>query len=220
MENYSVYQNIANRTGGDIYIGVVGPVRTGKSTFIKRFMETLVLPNADESIRMEMTDELPQAASGKTVMTTEPKFVPAKAAKISVAKGAETSVRLVDCVGFAVVGASGFEEDGAPRLVKTPWSEEAMPFEQAAALGTEKVIREHSTIGVLVTTDGSVTGIERSGYVAAEERAIRELKGIGKPFVIVLNCQNPSSQTTLKKSLEEKYEAPVVALNVENMTQE
>ncbi|MBE7078095.1 MAG: stage IV sporulation protein A [Clostridiales bacterium] len=220
MENYSVYQDIANRTGGDIYIGVVGPVRTGKSTFIKRFMETLVLPNADESVRMEMTDELPQAASGKTVMTTEPKFVPAKAAKISVAKGAETSVRLVDCVGFAVVGASGFEEDGAPRLVKTPWSEEAMPFEQAAALGTEKVIREHSTIGVLVTTDGSVTGIERSGYVAAEERAVRELKGIGKPFVIVLNCQDPSSQAMLKKSLEEKYEAPVVALNVEKMTQE
>ena len=166
MENYSVYQDIANRTGGDIYIGVVGPVRTGKSTFIKRFMETMVLPLAAESDKAVMTDELPQSAAGKTVMTTEPKFVPAKAAKIAVSKGAEASVRLVDCVGFAVEGANGFEEEGAPRLVKTPWQEEAMPFEQAAALGTEKVIREHSTIGVLVTTDGSVTDIERGGQRA------------------------------------------------------
>jgi len=220
MENYSVYQDIANRTGGDVYIGVVGPVRTGKSTFIKRFMETMVLPRAAEGDKAVMTDELPQSAAGKTVMTTEPKFVPAKAAKIEVAKGAEASVRLVDCVGFAVEGANGFEEEGAPRLVKTPWQEEAMPFEQAAALGTEKVIREHSTIGVLVTTDGSVTDIERSGYVAAEERAVKELKALNKPFVIVLNCKDPSSQNALKKSLEERYEAPVVALNVEKMGEE
>ena len=217
MENYSVYQDIANRTGGDIYIGVVGPVRTGKSTFIKRFMETLVIPQADASERLVMTDELPQAAAGKTVMTTEPKFVPAKAAKITVAKGAEAYVRLVDCVGFSVEGASGFEEDGAPRLVKTPWQEEAMPFERAAEVGTEKVIKEHSTIGVLVTTDGSVTGIERGNYVAAEERAVKELKALKKPFVIVLNCQDPSVQLELKETLESKYEAPVVALNVENM---
>ena len=176
MENYSVYEDIANRTGGDIYIGVVGPVRTGKSTFIKRFMETLVIPSASENERAVMTDELPQSAAGKTVMTTEPKFVPAKAAKIAVAKGAEASVRLVDCVGFAVEGANGFEEEGMPRLVKTPWSETAMPFEQAAALGTEKVIKEHSTIGVLVTTDGSITDIARPQYVAAEERAVAELK--------------------------------------------
>ena len=165
MENYSVYEDIANRTGGDIYIGVVGPVRTGKSTFIKRFMETLVLPQANEDVRAEMTDELPQAAAGKTVMTTEPKFVPAKAAKIVISKGAEARVRLVDCVGFAVEGANGFEEDGAPRLVKTPWQETPMPFEQAAEIGTEKVIKEHSTIGILVTTDGSVTDIPRSHYI-------------------------------------------------------
>jgi stage IV sporulation protein A len=217
MENYSVYQDIAGRTGGDIYLGVVGPVRTGKSTFIRRFMETLVLPNADETEKAVMRDELPQAAAGKTVMTTEPKFVPAKAAKISFSKGAEARVRLVDCVGFAVEGANGFEEDGAPRLVKTPWQETAMPFERAAEFGTEKVIKEHSTVGVLVTTDGSVTGIAREHYEAAEERAVRELKAIKKPFVIVLNCQNPSEQAELKMRLENKYEAPVVALNAETM---
>ena len=217
MENYSVYEDIAHRTGGDIYIGVVGPVRTGKSTFIKRFMETLVIPSATESSRAVMTDELPQSAAGKTVMTTEPKFVPAPAAKISVSKGAEASVRLVDCVGFAVEGASGFEEDGAPRLVKTPWQDSPMPFEQAAALGTEKVIKEHSTIGVLVTTDGSITDIPRSGYVSAEERAVRELKALEKPFVILLNCKAPASQSGLRASLEEKYQAPVLAVNIEEM---
>ena len=217
MEHYSVYQDIANRTGGDIYVGVVGPVRTGKSTFIKRFMETLVLPSADAGVRAEMTDELPQSAAGKTVMTTEPKFVPAKAARLSLAKGTDVSVRLVDCVGFAVEGANGFEEDGAARLVKTPWREEAMPFEEAAALGTEKVIREHSTIGVLVTTDGSIADIPRENYVAAEERAVQELKALKKPFVIVLNCREPASQGELLHALEEKYEAPMVALNAENM---
>ncbi len=217
MENYNVYQDIANRTGGDIYIGVVGPVRTGKSTFIKRFMETLVIPVAAEKERKEMTDELPQAGSGRTVMTTEPKFVPAKAVKIGITEGVEACVRLVDCVGYAVDGANGFEEEGAPRLVKTPWQEDPMPFEKAASLGTEKVIRDHSTIGVIVTTDGSVADIERSGYIAAEERAVAELKALGKPFVIVLNCRNPQSAQTLKTSLEEKYEAPVVALNVETM---
>lgn len=217
MENYSVYEDIANRTGGDIYVGVVGPVRTGKSTFIKRFMETLVLPYAAENDRAVMLDELPQAAAGKTVMTTEPKFVPAKAAKIAVSKGAEALVRLVDCVGFAVTGANGFEEDGLPRLVKTPWQEEPMPFEKAAELGTQKVIREHSTIGVLVTTDGSVTGLDRAAYVPAEERAVAELKQIDKPFVIVLNAKDPSSNLTLKTELENKYGAPVVAVNVETM---
>ncbi len=217
MENYSVYQDMANRTGGDIYVGVVGPVRTGKSTFIKRFMETLVLPNAEEGAKAEMTDELPQAAAGKTVMTTEPKFVPAKAARIAIAKGTEASVRLVDCVGFAVEGASGFEEDGVPRLVKTPWREEAMPFEEAAALGTEKVIREHSTIGVLVTTDGSIADIPRAAYVEAEERAVRELKGLQKPFVVLLNCREPETKTALLTELENKYDVPMVALNVEKM---
>ena len=219
MENYSVYEDIANRTGGDVYIGVVGPVRTGKSTFIKRFMETLVIPNASAEERGVMIDELPQAAAGKTVMTTEPKFVPAKAAKISITKGAEAHVRLVDCVGFGVEGANGFEEDGEPRLVKTPWQDAPMPFEQAAELGTEKVIKEHSTIGVLVTTDGSVTGIPRANYIAAEERAVAELKRIEKPFVILLNCKDPTSQISLQKSLEDKYEAPVYALNAETMTE-
>ena len=220
MENCSVYEDIANRTGGDIYIGVVGPVRTGKSTFIKRFMETLVIPSASATDRAVMVDELPQSAAGKTVMTTEPKFVPAKAARVAFGKNAEASVRLVDCVGFAVAGASGFEEEGAPRLVKTPWREEAMPFEQAAELGTEKVIKEHSTIGVLVTTDGSITDLPRENYLAAEERAVRELKAINKPFVILLNCKDPASQMGLCRQLEKQYEAPVVAMNVEKMGEE
>ena len=220
MENYSVYEDIANRTGGDIYIGVVGPVRTGKSTFIKRFMQTLVLPFAADNERAVMTDELPQSASGRTVMTTEPKFVPAKAAKISVAKGAEASVRLVDCVGFAVEGANGFEEEGAPRLVKTPWQDAPMPFEQAAQIGTEKVICEHSTIGILMTTDGSVTDIPRESYVAAEEKAVNALKAIGKPFVVLLNCKNPSSQDGLAAALKEKYDVPVLAVNAETMDED
>lgn len=217
MENYSVYEDIANRTGGDIYIGVVGPVRTGKSTFIKRFMEVMVLPNADQKDRAVMTDELPQSAAGKTVMTTEPKFVPAKAAQISLAKGADVRVRLVDCVGFGVQGASGFEEDGAPRLVKTPWQDVPMPFEEAAAMGTEKVICEHSTIGVLVTTDGSVTDIPREGYEGAEARAAAKLSEQGKPFVIVLNCKDPLQSLPLKTELEMRYGVPVVALNAETM---
>ena len=217
MENYSVYEDMANRTGGDIYIGVVGPVRTGKSTFIKRFMQNLVIPNAEESQRSVMTDELPQSANGKTVMTTEPKFVPSKAANITVAKGAQASVRLVDCVGYAVDGAVGFEEDGKPRRISTPWQEEPMPFEKAAELGTEKVIKEHSTIGVLVTTDGSVTDIERKAYVPAEERTVAQLKSLQKPFVIVLNCKDAQKSEKLRAALEEKYAAPVVAVNVEKM---
>lgn len=220
MENYSVYEDIAGRTGGDIYIGVVGPVRTGKSTFIKRFMEQLVIPYAGEGSKAVMRDELPQSAAGRTVMTTEPKFVPAQAAKISVRDGAEASVRLVDCVGFAVEGAGGFEEDGEPRLIKTPWSDSPMPFEQAAALGTEKVIRDHSTIGILVTTDGSISDIPRAAYPEAEERAVAELKKIGKPFVILLNCKEPETAEALRSSLAEKYAAPVLAINVEKMTEE
>lgn len=217
MEKYSVYEDMASRTGGDIYIGVVGPVRTGKSTFIKRFMEKLVIPTADPTRRAVMTDELPQSSYGKTVMTTEPKFVPAQAEKIKLRDGVEVSVRLVDCVGFAVSGANGFEEDGRPRLVNTPWQTEPMPFEEAATIGTEKVINEHSTIGVLVTTDGSVTDLPRENYVAAEERAVAELKRIGKPFVIVLNGKDPTLSGGLKTELEEKYDVPVVAINVENM---
>jgi stage IV sporulation protein A len=180
-------------------------------------MQTLVIPSASKAERAVMTDELPQAAAGKTVMTTEPKFVPAKAVKISVSKGAKAKVRLVDCVGFPVEGAVGFEEDGKPRLVHTPWQEESMPFEQAAELGTEKVIKEHSTIGVLVTTDGSIADIPRNGYVPAEERAVRELKALDKPFVILLNCKEPTKNEKLRKAMEEKYGAPVVALNAETM---
>lgn len=217
MENYSVYEDMANRTGGDIYIGVVGPVRTGKSTFIKRFMEQLVLPVADPSRKSVMTDELPQSSYGKTVMTTEPKFVPAKAEKIKLREGAEVSVRLVDCVGFIVRGANGFEEDGQPRLVNTPWQSEPMSFEKAAELGTEKVIKEHSTIGVLVTTDGSIADIARESYVEAEERAVSELKRIGKPFVMLLNAKNPDDCEELRAELEEKYAVPVLAVNVEKM---
>lgn len=215
MEKYSVYEDIAKRTDGDIYVGVVGPVRTGKSTFIKRFMETLVIPNASEDKRAVMTDELPQSGAGKTVMTTEPKFVPAEAMEIAVSKGAKARVRLVDCVGYGVVGASGFEEDGKPRLVKTPWQDSPMPFEEAGELGTRKVITEHSTIGVLVTTDGSITEIPRADYVLAEERVVAELKALQKPFVIVLNCKAPASQKALKNALQEKYGAPVLAINVE-----
>jgi stage IV sporulation protein A len=219
MENYSVYEDMSSRTGGDIYVGVVGPVRTGKSTFIKRFMEELVIPVADPSRRAVMIDELPQSSYGKTVMTTEPKFVPAKAEKIKIREGAEVSVRLVDCVGFAVDGANGFEEDGAPRLVNTPWQEEPIPFERAAEIGTQKVITDHSTIGVMVTTDGSVTDLPRENYIKAEERAVAELKRIGKPFVVLLNCKDPSNASELKTELETKYEVPVVATNVERMTE-
>ena len=217
MENYNVYEDIASRTNGDIYVGVVGPVRTGKSTFIKRFMEKLVVPFSNGADKRMMTDELPQSASGKTVMTTEPKFVPAKAAKITVSERTDASVRLVDCVGFAVKGAIGFEEDGKPREIKTPWSETPLPFEEAAAIGTEKVIKDHSTIGVLVTTDGSVTDIPRENYIEAEERSVAALQAIDKPFVILLNCKNPLSQETLRAELERKYGATVVAVNVEEM---
>lgn len=220
MKKYSVYEDIASRSGGDIYVGVVGPVRTGKSTFIRKFMQTLVIPSASKAERAVMTDELPQAAAGKTVMTTEPKFVPAKAVKISVSKGAKAKVRLVDCVGFPVEGAVGFEEDGKPRLVHTPWQEESMPFEQAAELGTEKVIKEHSTIGVLITTDGSIAEIDREKYISAEERTVAALKGIDKPFVIVLNTTDVSKAEGLRAELEEKYQAPVLAVDVEHMAEE
>lgn len=214
MENFSVYEDIASRTGGDIYIGVVGPVRTGKSTFIKRFMEELVLPEVTGAKKKRYMDELPQSAAGKTVMTTEPKFVPEESAEIRV-KDAVARVRLIDCVGFPVEGASGFEEEGAPRLVKTPWSDHAVPFQQAAEEGTQRVIREHSTVGILVTCDGTVAGLDRAAYEEAEERAYRELKEIGKPFVIVLNCAVPASAKELAEKLEAKYGVPVLAVNVE-----
>lgn len=220
MENYNVYEDIASRTNGDIYIGVVGPVRTGKSTFIKRFMEKLVIPSVNSNVRARMTDELPQSAEGKTVMTTEPKFVPNEAVTVSVGEGATASVRLVDCVGFAIEGANGFTEDGKPRLIKTPWQDSPMPFTEAAAIGTQKVIRDHSTIGVLVTTDGSITDLPRENYVEAEEKTVAELKEIGKPFVVLLNCKKPQKSEVLRRSLEEKYGVAVVALNAEEMAVE
>lgn len=217
MLDSSIYSDISGRCGGALYIGVVGPVRTGKSTFIKRFMTELILPNVEGGARPEMVDELPQSAAGRTVMTTEPKFIPAKAAKVSL-NGAEANVRLIDCVGFAVNGAEGFEEGGAPRLVNTMWSDSPMPFTQAAEIGTRKVICDHSTIAVLVTCDGTFTGIERDNYIPAEERTVQELKAIGKPFVIVLNSSDPTSRSAqqLRAELMQKYAAPVVALNCQD----
>lgn len=219
MEQFQVYEEIASRTGGEIFIGVVGPVRTGKSTFINRFMREFVLPGVSGNKKKRYTDELPQSAAGKTVMTTEPKFVPEEAAEIKV-KDAVARVRLVDCVGFPVEGAAGFEEEGSPRLVKTPWQDSPIPFEEAAEEGTRRVIHDHSTIGILMTTDGSVTGLERSAYERAEEKAYAELHEMGKPFVILLNCARPSEAEELRARLQEKYSAPVIAVNAEEMTQE
>lgn len=220
MDKYNIYQEIAERTQGDIYIGVVGPVRTGKSTFIKRFMDLLVIPNIDNVYNKERAkDELPQSASGRTIMTTEPKFVPNEAVKIVIDENVELKVRLVDCVGYLVKGALGYMENNAPRMVSTPWFENAIPFEDAAELGTKKVINEHSTIGLVITTDGSITEIARDEYVEAEERVIRELKAINKPFVIVLNSIRPFDNETvkLKEQLEEKYKVPVINVNCAQM---
>ena len=219
METFSVYEDIASRTGGEIFVGGVGPVRTGKTTFIKYIMQQLVIPSVAKSKKARYVDELPQSAAGKTVMTTEPKFVPETAAEISV-KNAVAKVRLIDCVGFPVEGAAGFEEEGAPRLVKTPWNDSPVPFETAAEEGTRRVIRDHSTIGLLITTDGSVTGLPREAYEKAEEQAQAELSAIGKPYVILLNCQDPSGAEALRASLEEKYCVPVMAVNAEEITAE
>ena len=221
MEDFKIYQDIAKRTDGDIYVGVVGPVRTGKSTFIKKFMEQFVLPNIDNEYKKERAiDELPQSASGKTIMTTEPKFVPNEAVLIKVQDNVKMKIRLVDCVGYLVNNAIGYLEDDMPRMVKTPWSDEEMPFEKAAEIGTKKVIEEHSTIGILVTTDGSITDIEREDYVEAEERVVSELKAINKPFVILLNSENPESDECKKLSeeLEEKYKSKVIRVNCTKIT--
>ncbi len=216
MAEHSIYRDIAERTGGDIYIGIVGPVRTGKSTFIKRFMEALVLPNIDDSYSKERArDEMPQSAAGKTVMTTEPKFVPDEAVSVSLDGTATMRVKMVDCVGYIVDGALGTIENGQPRMVHTPWQEEPMPFKEAAEMGTQKVIREHSTIGMLVTTDGSIGEIDRESYVAAEERIVGELKALGKPFAIILNSRQPNSEQSiaLAYELEEKYGVPVALVS-------
>ena len=216
MENVGIYQNIAQRTDGDIYIGVVGPVRTGKSTFIKKFMELLVLPNIENEYKKERAvDELPQSASGRTIMTTEPKFIPNEAVEISLNGNVKFKTRLVDCVGYLVNNAIGYLENDMPRMVKTPWSDEEIPFETAAELGTKKVIVEHSSVGIIVTTDGSITDIPREEYVLAEERVVKELKDLNKPFVMLMNCQNPTDSYSIDMAynLSQKYNATVIPIN-------
>lgn len=220
MSNVDIYKDISSRTNGDIYIGVVGPVRTGKSTFIKNFMEMFVIPNIDSPYKQDRAkDELPQSAAGKTIMTTEPKFVPNESVEITIDGNVKMKTRLVDCVGYLVDNAIGHMEGDLPRMVKTPWNDNEIPFVEAAEMGTRKVITDHSTIGLVVTTDGSITDIDRENYVSAEERVIRELKAINKPFVILLNSSTPNSEETisLRNSLEEKYNAPVVISDILNL---
>ncbi len=220
MENLGLYQDIANRTQGDIYVGVVGPVRTGKSTFIKRFMDLLVIPNIENSYKKERArDELPQSAAGRTIMTTEPKFVPNEAVEITIGDNIKLKTRLVDCVGYLVNNALGYMEEDVPRMVKTPWSEEEIPFEIAAEMGTKKVITEHSTIGIIITTDGSITDIPREDYIEAEERVVNELRELNKPFVIVLNSATPYSDYTkgLAQKLEQKYHTSVIPTDCANL---
>lgn len=222
MENRSIYQDIAMRTGGDIYLGLVGPVRTGKSTFIKKFMETLVIPNIDSDYRRERAvDELPQSAAGKTIMTTEPKFIPEEAVEVFLDNQASFRVRLIDCVGYVVPSALGYVENDGPRMVVTPWFEEEVPFNMAAEIGTRKVIQEHSTIGLVVTTDGSISDIPREEYEQAEERVISELKEIEKPFVVLLNATQPGTAKVqdLARQLSEKYAVPVMPVNCLELTQ-
>lgn len=211
-----IYTNIAERTNGDIYIGVVGPVRTGKSTFIKRFMESLVIPNITSEFKRERAvDELPQSAAGKTIMTTEPKFIPEDAVEVNLGSGATMNVRLIDCVGYIVPSSLGYIENEMPRMVMTSWFDEEIPFNMAAEIGTQKVIADHSTIGLVVTTDGTISDIPRSEYEECEERVIRELKELGKPFVVILNTVNPSSQEArnLAARLTDRYDAKVIPVS-------
>lgn len=220
MESFDIYKDIAERTQGDIYVGIVGPVRTGKSTFIKRFMDLMVIPNIENSYKKERAkDELPQSGSGKSIHTTEPKFVPNEAVEISLGEGIKFKIRLVDCVGYIVKGALGYKEGEKDKMVNTPWYDYEIPFEEAAEIGTKKVITEHSTIGLVIVTDGSITDIPREEYIEAEERVINELKLINKPFIIVLNTASPkeSETTVLKEELEEKYDVPVQVMDVLNM---
>ena len=221
MEKIDIIKSITERTGGDVYLGVVGAVRTGKSTFIKKVIENLVVPNIeDEYERKRALDEIPQSAQGKTIMTTEPKFVPSTAASIQIDEFT-SSIRLVDCVGYVIPGVKGYEDENGPRMVKCPWYDDEIPFVEAAEIGTEKVIRDHSSIGIVVTTDGSFGEISRSNYVEAEERVVSELKEIGKPFIVVLNSSHPMLPETerLAEKLQESYQVPVLPISVENMTE-
>ena len=218
-----LYRDMATRTGGDIYLGVVGPVRTGKSTFIKRFMDTLVLPHMEDSARRERaTDELPQSAAGRTIMTTEPKFIPEQAARVSLDGVTNMRVRLVDCVGYIVPSALGYIEEDQPRMVKTPWYAEEIPFNMAAEEGTRRVIAEHSTVGLVITTDGSITDIPREEYAAAEERVVKELQALHKPFTVLLNAVDPHAASTraLAAQLQDKYGVPVVPVNCQTITEQ
>lgn len=222
METLSILKDIGLRNNGDIYLGVVGPVRVGKSTFIKRFMEVMVIPHiTNEDDKKRALDELPQSGLGKTIMTMEPKFVPANAVEINVEENLSVKVRLIDCVGYIIENSQGYLEDGKMRLVKTPWFSETIPFDEAAKIGTQKVIKEHSTLGICIVSDGTITEFKREEYVSAEEQVIEELNSIEKPYVIVLNTKTPSAETTfnLKNELEKKYNVPVIAVNVESMTE-
>ena len=221
MEKIEIIKSITERTGGDLYLGIVGAVRTGKSTFIKKFIENLVVPNIeDEYEKKRCLDEIPQSAQGKMIMTTEPKFVPSNAAKIAI-DNFDCNVRLVDCVGYIIDGAKGYEDENGPRMVKTPWYDEEIPFIEAAEIGTEKVIRDHSSIGIVVTTDGSFGEIGRNNYIEAEERIINELKEIGKPFIVVLNSAHPMLPDTekLASDLRSEYQVPVLPMSIENMNE-
>lgn len=220
MDSFNIYKDIAERTQGDIYVGVVGPVRTGKSTFIKKFMDLMVIPKIDNNYKKERAkDELPQSGSGKGIHTTEPKFIPNEAVEITIDEDIKFKVRMVDCVGYIVKGAVGYMDGDQAKMVNTPWYEYEIPFEDAAEIGTRKVITDHSTIGLVVTTDGSITGIERDEYLEAEERVIEELKAINKPFIVVLNTKyvNAPETRAMKKDLEEKYDVPVQVMDVANM---
>ena len=222
MANKSIYEDIALRTGGDIYLGIVGPVRTGKSTFIKQFMDKLVMPNISEEYEKERAkDELPQASSGRTIMTTEPKFIPEKAVNISIDNTANMNVRLIDCVGYIVPSSLGYIENDQPRMVNTPWYNEPIPFNMAAEMGTHKVIEEHSTIGVVITTDGSISDIPREEYEQAESRVIQELIDINKPFIVLLNCLDPSLESAVHtaEEISKKHKVPVIPINCLDLTQ-
>ena len=221
MDKQEIIKNIAKRSGGDIYLGVVGAVRTGKSTFIKRMVETLIVPNIkDEYERKRALDEIPQSAAGKTIMTTEPKFVPNNAAKIKI-DDFSCNIRLIDCVGYMIDKAQGATDENGPRMVKTPWYNEEIPFTEAAEIGTEKVIKDHSTIGIVITTDGSIGEFQRNDYIESEKRVIEELKNIGKPFIVILNTTHPTLPETekIKEELQEEYNVPVLPINIDAMNE-